>query len=562
MVRFLAFLILISCTARGQIISGIATPYDGSAVYFASKLRIKGSNQPSHGKLFVADENGVRLFRSRIAAGIPPSNALCGSGPFYSFTSVHSVSRDGLVAAGIEREATGCSAPPVSYGSSLLRPNAERDIAAFVNVSPSGRFAIVITRFTGRSWDLSGASFLDTQSGTETPISLPKRTVAYETFGLVGGSHAISDDGIAILRHYPAGMQSFLVRPGGDPQPFPVPEANPLAISADGTQVLYDLAPMRQLRLFDLKKQADYLVTNYDQPIANAQMSDDAQRIVFQSGNRWYIVQADGGARRVLLDETVQATSAVLSGNGKVLYALTSLAAEGMRVITMDVDRDEQVEIIGPTPFVVDQRIWVDAGLIAGISGGGFSRANLLATPPLNSSLGGVAVRVGERPAPIFEAAPDRVRFQVPWDTPASSNVPVVIESSSQSPFDFPETYLNVNTRPRAGAIAHQNWEQLRSGAEPVRRGEIIHVWAVGLGAVTPEVPPGALAPLAGPLSYLSQRLECDHAEVLFAGRVPGSLETIYQVDLRIGDVTGYTHFECKIGQGAAFRFLSLAVSP
>jgi hypothetical protein len=64
--------------------AGLATPYDGSVVYFSSALRIKGSNQPLYGKLFVADENGVRLFRSRdkVDPPAPQYPGQCNLGPY------------------------------------------------------------------------------------------------------------------------------------------------------------------------------------------------------------------------------------------------------------------------------------------------------------------------------------------------------------------------------------------------------------------------------------------------------------------------------------------------
>jgi uncharacterized protein (TIGR03437 family) len=71
------------------------------------------------------------------------------------------------------------------------------------------------------------------------------------------------------------------------------------------------------------------------------------------------------------------------------------------------------------------------------------------------------------------------------------------------------------------------------------------------------EVPPGAVAPLS-PLSRLAEPLRCTNAEVLFAGLAPGFLERVYQVDLKIGSVSGYTSFHCTIGGQSSFRFLSL----
>jgi hypothetical protein len=84
MMRPLAGLALAASISWGQF-SGLAASYDGSVVYFASTLRIKGSSQPTHGKLFVADESGVRLFRSRARADLPQSNNPARWEPFMRF---------------------------------------------------------------------------------------------------------------------------------------------------------------------------------------------------------------------------------------------------------------------------------------------------------------------------------------------------------------------------------------------------------------------------------------------------------------------------------------------
>src|SRR5437016_1787471 len=100
------FAAVFALPARAQFL-GLGTPFDGSAVYFSSTLRLKGTNQPNHGKLFVADENGVRLFRSRDRVDLPPSAPPCTLGDFYSFEGAE-VSADGrTIAAAMTRTAAG-----------------------------------------------------------------------------------------------------------------------------------------------------------------------------------------------------------------------------------------------------------------------------------------------------------------------------------------------------------------------------------------------------------------------------------------------------------------------
>jgi uncharacterized protein (TIGR03437 family) len=170
---------------------------------------------------------------------------------------------------------------------------------------------------------------------------------------------------------------------------------------------------------------------------------------------------------------------------------------------------------------------------------------------------------IEERKVPVVSVTPGSVRFLVPWDIGVSRQVRILAEVPGvHSPFDFPDSYISTSTQPIAGAIAHQNWNGLvDNGSGAPHAGEIIHIWAAGLGVATPEVPEGAAAPLAT-LSRLTAPLVCSGSEVLFAGLAPGYVERYYQVDLRLGSATGYTQIKCSLGSGDPFIFLSLNVVP
>ena len=116
MIRYLALFVAAAMltVAQGSIyyapFAGLATPYDGSVVYFSSVLRIKGSNQPLHGKLFVADEKGVRLFRSRDKVDPPPPQnpGQCNLGPYYEFYNGAELNAAGdLIAAPVTQSYSG-----------------------------------------------------------------------------------------------------------------------------------------------------------------------------------------------------------------------------------------------------------------------------------------------------------------------------------------------------------------------------------------------------------------------------------------------------------------------
>ena len=133
--------------------------------------------------------------------------------------------------------------------------------------------------------------------------------------------------------------------------------------------------------------------------------------------------------------------------------------------------------------------------------------------------------------------------------------------SGVHSPFDFPESFIEVDSTPAAGTIVHQSWDTLVTAASPPHVGEIIHVYAVGLGSVNPEVPDGTPAPSAEPLARLATPMVCQNSDVLYAGLAPGAVERIYQVDLRL-NVSGYWQFHCSIAGLTDFIFLTLNVLP
>jgi uncharacterized protein (TIGR03437 family) len=566
MKRIFAALAVWSCTAYAQF-TGLGTSYDGSAVYFASDLRIKGSNEPTHGKLFVADEAGVRLFRSRDETPVPPSVPSCGAGSMFAYLGAE-VSADGrTIAAAMQGnvQTMFCEHGTLYLGTDLISPAGDHDFPLTVRLSPAGHYALAWGRAS--AIDLSPISifFLDLQTGLQIPVSLPSAS-PYDGFGPPSsGGRVIANDGTAIFQHVGSDSAGGLIaRPSADPQPFPVQDGNPLAIDANATHVPYDKVGLSQLRAFNLKTGEDRLTASYKGPLGNVAMSDDGQQILFVDNGQVYTVGGDGSGLRQLTNDPAGIVAAALSGDGKIAYATTG----GARLIKVHIDTGVEVEIIGRTPYLTRVERGSDAGMAFTISGGGLSDTSLQASPPLDPWLGNLTMWIGDRKVPVLAVSPINVSFLVPWDiVPWFQGIAPAPQALAEtpgihSPFDFPVAPLRVSTFPRAGAIAHQNWDGLVDCcAGAPHAGEIIHVWAVGLGAVVPEVVPGTIAPSAEPLARLASPMVCDNSQILYAGLAPGYLERVYQVDLKIGNVTGYTKFNCSIGS-LNFLFLSLNVLP
>jgi uncharacterized protein (TIGR03437 family) len=290
-------------------------------------------------------------------------------------------------------------------------------------------------------------------------------------------------------------------------------------------------------------------------------MSDDGKRIIFMRGGQAWVVQSDGSGLHPLTSDTGIA-AAILSGSGKVVYAVTTAG----RLLKIKVDTGEQTEIIGRTPYISPDVGIVRAGMLATVPASGLSDGPLQASPPLSFTLGDVTIRIGDRKVPILGVSSTSVSFIVPWDIWPSGSIgqmKLVAESAGvHSPFDFPESTIQIDAYPTAGGIAHQNWDGYVDAASPAHAGEIIHILAVGLGPVNPEVPDGTAAPAVEPLARLAAPMTCSNSEVLYAGLAPGTLERVYQIDLRLG-VAGYRQFTCSIsGVASNFIFVTLNVLP
>jgi len=134
---------------------------------------------------------------------------------------------------------------------------------------------------------------------------------------------------------------------------------------------------------------------------------------------------------------------------------------------------------------------------------------------------------------------------QTPWEAQIAEKAPVVLTPGPDSKpvFEAPlEHEVNVMDRwPLAyGSAMHEAMDREVWQEDPARGGEIVHILATGLGAVTAPVATGVSQPTE-PLPTLSSPLGCYHgysvpgpqADVVYAGLEAGRIG-IYRVSLRM----------------------------
>jgi uncharacterized protein (TIGR03437 family) len=84
--------------------------------------------------------------------------------------------------------------------------------------------------------------------------------------------------------------------------------------------------------------------------------------------------------------------------------------------------------------------------------------------------------------------------------------------------------------------VVHAGFDSIVTDANPAVAGEILHVYATGLGAVEPAVPLGTPAPV-NPLARVVSEVSCGIGEtpvtVYYAGLAPGMIG-YYQIDLQL----------------------------
>jgi uncharacterized protein (TIGR03437 family) len=171
-------------------------------------------------------------------------------------------------------------------------------------------------------------------------------------------------------------------------------------------------------------------------------------------------------------------------------------------------------------------------GVLAGVTGTNLGPSQQDSAEPLARILGGTFVAVDGVRAPLLATGSGRIEFQMPGDEPVGvANVVVSVAgsmSNTQSVDTWPAT-------PVLLAVERSNGTVVAAG-NPAAAGEIVTVYALGLGAVTPGIViGGAVSANALSTTVLTPQLELGAVpmNVLFSGLVPG-FAGLYQINAQM----------------------------
>jgi uncharacterized protein (TIGR03437 family) len=157
---------------------------------------------------------------------------------------------------------------------------------------------------------------------------------------------------------------------------------------------------------------------------------------------------------------------------------------------------------------------------------------------PLPLSLGGTSVTINGIAAPLFDASPSQINFFVPYELAGQTTATIVVSSTTgvAEVVDVPLTSVSPGLflmDSTGDAAVHMNGQPVNIAA-PAAGGEIVMIFATGLGPVSNAPADGAPAP-TNPLAMdqVTSLVTIGdvNAKVLFAGLAPGSAG-LYQIDV------------------------------
>jgi uncharacterized protein (TIGR03437 family) len=541
MVRFAVSFLGICLCARGQFF-GLATPADGSRVYFATTLRQKNTTQPLWGKLFQVDASGLQLITVRDEVD-PPTPIVAGALTNAFNIIGASVSADGGVFA--LEGARKCIGPgefctrQELYASTVTISGQSKEYTGRLQISGNGEWAFG----PGSNGIFRQPAFLyHLTDGTEVPLNIPQLDGMYGVRVSIIG-RAVADDGTVA---YATGQEVVIIH-GQDVRRIPGDGyTQEPVMDRSGATIVFAVG--------DTIRLADPSGTGSSLLIDNAfapSLSDDGRTLVYLSDRSkpQLHVYRFGGASRQLGFDTAGIAQAILSGDGSTIYAATL----GGRLLKVSPVTGAAQELIPRTPYLTGVGPLLAPGKLTPLQGVGLTDLSFTADVPLPATLNGISVSIQGQTALIQSVSPNAITVLVPPTVTPSSNgtvtSPIDVTVTSPSPFDGPHADVYIaQYAPDAlrlpGTVyvvaAHQDWHALVTTDDPAAPGEVVHAYAVGLGDTSPSVGYGQPAPATEPLARLKIPISCSDnntpmgpMELLYEGLAPG-FAGVYQIDARI----------------------------
>jgi uncharacterized protein (TIGR03437 family) len=331
---------------------------------------------------------------------------------------------------------------------------------------------------------------------------------------------------------------------------------------------------------------SDGLLRNLTLPAENCQspsVSADGTLAAFVCNGQVYVERTDGTARRALTNfRWSSASSPVISADGsRVVFTVgppANMFATAGAIYSIATDGTTLEALYAPRVLnaagIVDaltgaQSPYIAIGDLITAFGANFTADTLTVAGQrsLPDNLNGITLLVNGRASPILAATPWQINAQLPaWVPEGVATFQVRFADGSASNITKQEVVSSapqVLTLPNdpypdcQSAVFHAGTGIQANQLHPATVGEIVEIYAIGLGPTDPVVPPGMPAPASPPAMAIgpvtvstSDRLNDIDAPVLFAGLTPG-LIGLYQVNVKVPNgLQGRRYISLRVKNG------------
>jgi uncharacterized protein (TIGR03437 family) len=214
-------------------------------------------------------------------------------------------------------------------------------------------------------------------------------------------------------------------------------------------------------------------------------------------------------------------------------------------------------------------------GDIVAVFGDQFTAGDATGAPglPLQTSIAGTQVLVNGVPAPVYFISAGQVNFQIPYEATTGPGTVSVSRNGQQGN----QAFVNITDRAPRFLLLPGNYAIMTTGAgaltgipaNPVKGGDVVVIYTIGLGPTSPAVASGVASP-GSPLAVVPTTKACygfstpfgaaPCTDVGFAGLTPGFVG-LYQVNTTIpaGLASGNVPFTFTVN-GVQSNYVQLAV--
>jgi uncharacterized protein (TIGR03437 family) len=214
----------------------------------------------------------------------------------------------------------------------------------------------------------------------------------------------------------------------------------------------------------------------------------------------------------------------------------------------------------------------VASGSLIKISGVGLAAGAAAADSlPLPTTLGEMCAAVNSIPVPLIRVSPTVVEAQMPFEVSGNGTLVITSPGGKSAPFsvNVPATAAAVFRTGQAGdqtglpLIYRVDNQELVNFSNPVHPGDVLVIYATGLGQTSPAVASGAASPsnpLATAIVQPTVKIGDVSLQINYAGLVPGSAG-IYQINAVVpANIPAAREADLTIQQGSSSTTFTVRV--